>query len=332
MRLAPYAFALGLAALLVGPGTTAQSAPRSPQPARIGGRDYVSASQWAASKGLTARWIKREETLQLNNDSATVVLKADAREAQINGVQVWLSYPVARAGGNLFVARADCQTTLEPILFPQKNPAGIKVRTICLDPGHGGKDPGNQVGSNQEKRYTLALVQELRAQLTRAGFKVILTRTRDTYVDLGWRPDIARRKNADLFLSIHFNSAESSRASVQGSEVYCLTPAGASSTNAQREGGGDWSTGNRNNAQNILLAYCVQKSLTERLAVQDRGARRARFAVLRDANMPATLIEAGFMSHPGEGRKIFSAEYRQQMARAICDAALNYKRMVERAS
>jgi len=290
-------------------------------------------AQWATGKGMNPRWVRREETLQVTAEAGTLILKADAREAQINGVSVWLSHPVVRSGGMLFVTRADCQQALEPILFAPKLPGGKRIKTICLDPGHGGKDPGNQVGPNLEKKYTLALAQELRSQLTRAGFNVVLTRSRDRFIDLPLRPDIARQNQADLFLCLHFNSSESSRSSVQGSEVYCLTPAGANSTNSRGEGGGgDWVSGNRNNAQNLLLAYCLQKSLTQRLAVEDRGVRRARFAVLRDAAMPAALVEAGFMSHPVEGRKIFSAVYREQMAKAICEAVQSYKRMVERQS
>jgi N-acetylmuramoyl-L-alanine amidase len=73
----------------------------------------------------------------------------------------------------------------------------------------------------------------------------------------------------------------------------------------------------------------MQKALTRNLSVEDRGVRRARFAVLRDAVMPAVLIEAGFMSHPAEGRKIFTAAYRQKMARAIVEGLLAYKRAVE---
>jgi len=73
----------------------------------------------------------------------------------------------------------------------------------------------------------------------------------------------------------------------------------------------------------------VQKALTRNLAVEDRGVRRARFAVLRDAVMPAVLIEAGFLSHPVEGRAILSAAYRQKIARAIVEGLLGYKRAVE---
>ena len=137
-------------------------------------------------------------------------------------------------------------------------------------------------------------------------------------------------EEADLFVSLHFNAAESARGSVQGAQVFCLTPAGASSTNARGEGGGvGWCAGNRNNDRNLFLAYQVQQALTRSLAVEDLGVRRARFAVLRDAAMPAVLIEAGFMSHPVEGRKILTAAYRRQIARAIVEGVLAYKRTVE---
>ncbi|HQH03701.1 MAG TPA: N-acetylmuramoyl-L-alanine amidase, partial [Verrucomicrobiota bacterium] len=88
--------------------------------------------------------------------------------------------------------------------------------------------------------------------------------------------------------------------------------------------------GNRNNSRNLFLAYQVQAALVRNLATEDRGVRRARFAVLRDAAMPAVLIEAGFMSHPVEGRKILTAAYRQQIARAIVEGLLAYKKAVER--
>jgi N-acetylmuramoyl-L-alanine amidase len=70
--------------------------------------------------------------------------------------------------------------------------------------------------------------------------------------------------------------------------------------------------------------------LIQNLHSEDRGVRRARFEVLREATMPAVLIEAGFLSHPVEGKKIFTAEYRQQMARAISEGILEYKKIVER--
>ena len=112
-------------------------------------------------------------------------------------------------------------------------------------------------------------------------------------------------------------------------ETYCLTPAGAFSSNAGGEGSTGWVTGNRNSEKNLLLAYQLQKSLVQTLSPEDRGVKRARFEVLRLATVPAVLIEGGFMSHPAEGRKILDPAYRKKMARAIVDGILAYKRAVK---
>ncbi len=330
MKLAMGLLVLAFATAVCLPGTRACAAPPRLDTVRISGKEYVRVSQWASANGFQARWLKRDESIQVSTDSSTLILRADGREAQIDGVQVWLSYPVAASGGSLFVSHLDIQTALDPLLLPSRNAARLRVKTVCLDPGHGGRDPGNEVGSNQEKKYALLLAQEVRDQLTRAGFNVILTRTRDTFVELGWRPLSAKRRKADIFISLHFNSAETSRGSVRGCEVYCLAPPGASSTNGRGEHGpGEWSVGNRYSAQSTLLAYKLQKSLTQTLGAEDRGVRRARFVVLREAAMPAVLVEAGFMSHPTEGRKIFTPEYRRQIARAVTAGVTSFQRTVQ---
>jgi N-acetylmuramoyl-L-alanine amidase len=299
--------------------------------ARIAGQDYLRLSDWARDNGLDVRWLKQDESLQLTNHSTRLLVAVDHREMQINGTEVWLLYPIVLRSGNAYVAHLDLQTTLLPILSPPRNAGKARVKTVCLDPGHGGKDMGYFIASNQEKNYTLLLAKEVGKQLSRAGMKVVLTRSTDTFVELPMRPDFAKRRSADLLVSLHFNAADASRDTAQGAESYCLTAPGASSTNARGEGGdvGPF-PGNRNNEKNIFLAYQMQKALTRSLGVQDRGVRRARFAVLRDAAMPATLVEAGFMSHPVEGRKIFTAAYRQKLAQAIVEGVLAYKRQVER--
>jgi N-acetylmuramoyl-L-alanine amidase len=329
MKAAIVSFWLVALALAWGAGEAA-GAPRPIEAVRIGGREYVRLADWAKAYGFDLCWVKRDETLQLSNHAAKLLLGVDSREAQVNGVQVWLLFPTAQRNGAVYISQLDLQKNLQPVLSPPRNRSGAAIRTICLDPGHGGKDPGNQVGANQEKKYTLLLAREVRDQLQQAGLKAALTRSTDTLIELPARPEVAKRRNADLFVSLHFNSIEASRGSVQGAEVYCLTPAGASSTNARGEGGGGEScAGNRCDDKNMFLAYQVQKALARNLTVEDRGVRRARFAVLRDAVMPAVLIEAGFMSHPVEGRKIFTAAYRREMARAIVDGLLAYKRGVE---
>jgi N-acetylmuramoyl-L-alanine amidase len=232
--------------------------------------------------------------------------------------------------GAAYIADMDLIETLRPVLSPPRDGRRKKIWNIVIDPGHGGTDPGFLDGSHQEKKYTLLLAQELCDQLKRAGFKASLTRTTDASIDKQLRPDIARRRAADLFISLHWNSAGAVGADVKGTETYCLTPAGAPSTNAGNDvSGAETRLGNRFNAENMYLAYVLQRSLVHSLGVEDRGVHRARFAVLCPAAMPAVLIEGGFMSHPTESKRIYDANYRRTMAKAIVDGVQSYQRQVQ---
>jgi N-acetylmuramoyl-L-alanine amidase len=132
-----------------------------------------------------------------------------------------------------------------------------------------------------------------------------------------------------LFVSLHFNSSPNDPTSVQGAETYCITPVGAASSNdSEGEGAGaDPCPANRVEDRSLLLAYQVQHSLVRSLVVTDRSVRRARFEVLRTAEMPAILIEGGYMSHPVEGKKIFDAGWRKQMAAALVRAIISYQKL-----
>jgi N-acetylmuramoyl-L-alanine amidase len=116
---------------------------------------------------------------------------------------------------------------------------------------------------------------------------------------------------------------------VQGPETYCITPVGAASSNdAEGVGAGHGACpANRVQDKSLLLAYQVQRALVKGLGVTDRGVRRARYEVLRTAQMPAILLEGGYLSHPVEGKKIFDAGWRKQMAAAIVRAILNYQKL-----
>jgi len=292
----------------------------------INGHSYQPLADWAdANRFRTAA--RRSDEIVLTNRTARLVLDKDSRTAQINGVNVALSFPVAVDKGQFSIAQLDLTKTIEPLLFAPKF-AGKKISTIVLDPGHGGKDPGNRVAGRNEKTATLALAQELSDQLKASGFKVMLTRTKDKFVELPVRPDIANRANADLFVSLHFNATESGKAEVSGPETYCITPVGASSSNAQGEGANYGATpANVSEKKSLLLAYQVQKALVNNLGVNDRSVRRARFAVLRDCEMPAILVESGYMTHPVEGKKIFDTAYRKQLAAAIVKGILAYQKL-----
>jgi N-acetylmuramoyl-L-alanine amidase len=296
----------------------------------LNGHSYQPLVDWADANGFRTA-SRRSDEITLTNRTTRLVFAKNSRTAQINGVNVALSFPVAADKGQFSIAQLDLAKTIEPLVF-LPNFSGKKISTIVLDPGHGGKDTGNRVGSRffgySEKTYTLALAKELRDQLKNVGFSVLLTRTNDTFVELPERPDLANRRHADLFVSLHFNATEFGKAEVSGPETYCITPIGAASSNAQGEGANYGATpANVCEKKSLLLAYQVQKALVKNLGVEDRSVRRARFAVLREAEMPAILVESGYMTHPVEGKKIFDAGYRKQIAAAIVKGILNYQRL-----
>jgi N-acetylmuramoyl-L-alanine amidase len=295
------------------------------------GSDYVRLEDWARANGGQAHWTVPRQDIKVALPGGNVSFSVDSRKASVKGVAVSLSVPVALRNGSAYLGAIDVAGTLNPLLAPTKNPAGRTIRNIVLDPGHGGRDPGNQEGRRQEKSFTLLFAQELRELLTKAGFNVSLTRQNDVFLEPSERPDIARRRGADLFISLHYNSADFAGGSaVNGAETYCMTLPRTSSTNARGEGAGAGAfPGNRFDSKNILLAYQIQKAITEKTGSEDRAVKRARFAVLRGATMPAVLIEAGFMTNPAEAKRIYDPAQRRQMAQAIVDGVLAYKRIVE---
>lgn len=315
-----------LAALLAAVSAVAAPVPlKQFDRVEVYGTDYIRIQDWAKSNQFEFRWIDSGE-FYLSRNQIKLVFAADSPVMQINGINVVLTSPVAVRNRVGYVSPVDLERTIQPILFPKKQPS--KIKSICIDPGHGGKDPGNLEKGAQEKKYTLLLAQELAKVLKKAGYKAFLTRTFDNYVERTERAEYANKKNADLFLSLHYNSAE--KDSVSGVEVYCMTPAGSSSSNARGEGAVAFNyPGNVHNSQNIVLAFQMQKALVNLLPVEDRGVRRARFEVLREAKMPAILIEGGFMSNTEEARRIYSTKSRAQFANAILQGLQAYVRAVE---
>ena len=304
----------------------AQAGLRNLERVTVSGSEYVRLAEWAETSGLTMRWNKKDQDITISGQGGSLEFTVDSRKATVGGVTVWLSLPIVNRAGAALVSLVDLRSTLEPLLFPRKS--DTRLKTICLDPGHGGKDTGKADHHNYEKKYTLLLACQVESLLKDAGFNVVMTRTRDETVELPDRPLMAARRGADVFVSMHYNAAD---ADVRGVEVYCLTPAGMNSSDV---GGGRSSQlpdiGNVQDERNVLLAYEVQKSITHGLPLEDRGMKRSRFEVLREARMPAILIEGGFMSQPADAKNIYDPLFRKRIARAIVDGILAYKRAVEK--
>ena len=294
------------------------------------GYEYIRLDDWARANGFQVTWTVRNEKVRAIKGATTLEFTHNSRRMSLNGTDVWLSVPAAMRNGISHVGTLDFRTAIDPVLFPTRYSKGKTIRSIVLDPGHGGLDPGNREGRQQEKQYTLLLARDLSSILSKAGFRVSLTRNSDTSVELTDRPVIARRRGADLFVSLHFNSADRAGArNVQGVETYAMTPLRASSTNARGEGAGaGMFPGNRNDSRNMLLAYQIQRAMVRKIPAEDRGVRRARFAVLRNAEMPAVLVEAGFMTHPTECKRIYDPIQRKRIAQTIADGILAYRTVV----
>ena len=289
----------------------------------VSGSDYVRVAEWGESAGCSMKWNKSDGEIDLSGPGTRLNLSVGSRRAEILGGSVWLSLPVVNRNGVVWISREDLRSTIEPIVSPRKSNGPVK--TICLDPGHGGKDAGKAEGRHYEKKYTLLLAQETQELLKAQGFKVVMTRSSDEALELSDRPQIASRLGADLFVSMHYNA--SATVGVRGVEVFCLAPPGMNSSD---DGGGKSShpaeSGNAQDDRNVLLANQVQKSITRSLPLEDLGLKRSHFEVLRLAHIPAILIEGGFLSNPQDARNIYDSAFRKRMAHAIAEGIVAYNR------
>lgn len=290
------------------------------------GDRYVPLDRWASAKGFSFRWDKAGKTVSATNRWAKLLFSVNSKKASINGLTIWLSNPVQPSGTSVYISERDVLKTLHPILYPDKLPKGRAIRTVMIAAGHGGRDPGYQLNKEQEKKYTLLMAKAVREALIASGFKVQMTRESDVYIHPEQQATLANRAQADLFITLHYNA--SSEITPAGVETFCLTPAGALSTNGGAPS--PRSPGNSQDPFNVHLAYQVQKSILANSGFADRGLRRAGFLVLREITMPGILIEGGFLSNPADAKKILSATHRKTMARAIADGVLAFKRLVER--
>lgn len=217
------------------------------------------------------------------------------------------------------------------------------IRTVVLDPGHGGRDPGARgIGGVVEKDVTLRIARALRKRLEAEGFRVALTRDGDRTVGLEERTAFAEGVGGDLFVSIHANAAP--RRALRGIETYYLdasherhalrvaahengVPAGAldplqrtlASLRASEA-----------SAQSAGLAAAVQRELVRGLraryrGVEDLGVKTGPFYVLFLASMPSILVEAGFLTHPDEARRLATPAYASLVAERIARGIVRYR-------
>src|SRR5438477_806662 len=292
---------------------------------KINGRDFLSVDNIAKFYGFPNPIIDGK-SVDLNNGKNDLQFHIDSREMQLNGVRNWLSFPVFVHDGKIVVSRIDLAKTLEPQLRPNMIKHLDRVRTVVLDPGHGGFDKGAISSYGYEKDYALDLARQLRPLLQANGFRVIMTRDSDVFLPLELRARIANATSDSVFVSLHFNATDRDPIAA-GFEIYSLTPRGAPSTyeDGLTLASINIQNGTEADAASLELSSCIYHSLVGQVGEFDRGIKRARFAVLRLTKIPAVLIEGGFLTERGESRLIANPEWRKKLADAICTGIDNFR-------
>jgi len=296
----------------------------------VGGRDYITLESirnfYNPLFGFTGF---REQGNHIWLMSNKLVIKASigSQELLMNNMKFILSFPVISHNGKTLISRLDLVKLVDPILNPSHIQGAEYFDTVVVDAGHGGHDAGARGVYGYEKDFALKMAQHLRTALMARGFKVVLTRSTDTFISLGGRVSIANQIPNSIFISLHLNSGGST---ASGIETWALTPQNAAAT-ISRGGGYNMSgtTGNKQDSANIALASAVQARVLSTVKVVDRGIKRAQWSVLTGIKKPGILFEGGFVTNSKECLLIASESYQKTVAAAIADAVSNYRKALE---
>ncbi|MBK1828621.1 N-acetylmuramoyl-L-alanine amidase family protein [Haloferula rosea] len=174
-------------------------------------------------------------------------------------------------------------------------------RTVVIDPGHGGHDKGGQWGLVYEKHLALDTSARLENELKKRGFRTVMTRRSDYFISLPERVRIAKKYRDAIFVSIHYNYTWKQH--VQGLETFYTS------------------------SQSRALASLIQSGMMRKVRTNNRGAKYARYYVIRNATCPAVLVECGFVSNRHERARMKSAWWRQALAEGIADGIVKFKKL-----
>ncbi len=301
---------------------------------------------------------RRSGTRRVSNGPTTIVFGPDARDISIHGIRCKLSHPArTNERGEFILSKTDVVKLIDPVLRPTYIAKRREVKTIVIDPGHGGHDVGHQTPQVREADCTLSLARQLANQLRQRGYEVILTREDNRYLSDQRRIDSANSADNAIFLSLHLNSG---RSDFHGIETYTVapftppaplpadaaaaaptgsdsTPANTDSTPASAPSAAastveDTTTpmpGNEQDAANMALAYSLQSALISSTGAQDGGCRRTRYSLLSSVRCPAAIIELGYATHAEEGAALNTEEYRSTLALALANGVDAFARAMK---
>ena len=290
---------------------------------------WVPVRRWCKATGMAEpSWLVSlsRPTFELRSTNGNFVFRPGVQVAEWDGVEVHLGFGPQLIDRQPYLHHLDLTKTVIPLLSGARLHCTGSPPVVVLDPGHGGQDAGagSALSRCWEKQFTLDWALRLQHLLATNGWQVYLTRTDDREMPLSNRVAFAEERKADLFVSLHFNSAGENLEQA-GLETYCLTPEGMPSalTRGYGDDPGRSFPNNAFDAQNLQLAFRVHRNLLAVNGHVDRGVRRARFlGVLRNQQRPAILIEGGYLSNKREARLISEPAYRQKLAEAVARGLL----------
>jgi N-acetylmuramoyl-L-alanine amidase len=324
------------------------------------GAEYISVAKLCDFYNLDYKYDSFAQAASIRKGSSRIVVRAGGERALVNGEMVKLDRPVTSSAGTLFVPLSFVKAKIGPIIgyippakfkLPLEGPRRFTIKTIVLDPGHGGNDPGalGRRSHLREKDLTLKLARKLKALLEDAGLRIIMTRDSDTFIPLPRRSEIANKSGADLFVSVHINASRAR--SLRGFECYYLSNAtddnaraleafensslkmdeAASAEHSRSLDKTLWDmTLTENRLESAQLAGYICASIDDSLTMGNRGVRTARFYVLKHTNIPAVLTESGYVSNRYEELKLKDPEFLDRGAESLAQGILRYKREYEK--
>lgn len=319
--------------------------------AQINRTDYLPLTTVCQAHQFPWTWEPATQVLQVMTGAVVVRVAPGFSVALVNGTPVPLGAPVLVQQGLVWVPARAAVPWLVPLPVTLAPPSGVHaIRTVVIDPGHGGYDAGAiGPGGVREKDVVLDVARRLQRRLEQEGIRVLMTRDHDRFVPLSQRAALANRHHADLFVSVHANASRARSAS--GYEVYYLSEATddaaralAASENAalslETAAGAAppkqteaivWdlvNTENRTESRELAATLC--RGLARYLPAENRGVKSARFYVLKWSSMPSVLVEIGFVTHRTEGQRLQMAGYREHICEGIAHGLLIYKQLYER--
>ncbi len=318
---------------------------------------YFAVQGVAQAKGLQCQWDPVLKNLIIVGKDGHIKLHVGSEFILNQNKFTRLDHKVSYANGEV-TAPASLQyflDSLTPLSLPSVPIAALPLtrntmithdlRRVVIDAGHGGHDFGAISPSGlREKDIVLDVARLVAGELGRHGMDVVMTRNRDVYIPLAGRAHIANEKKADLFISIHANASPTK--TLSGFEIYTLSEATDDTSLAleraensaleyehqhfDRMAHGSkavvWGlTEQENRKESILLANRVANSVQASVSITHRRNKAANFYVLKWTELPAILVELGYLTNREDERLLRSSIYRENMAKAIVAGILSYK-------